>query len=98
MLPFEDQERQLRKKFKHAPDFGVHAPPGPAGWRAFYDAVAAHLAEAEPIAGTYRGEARTLCFCKRTGLVAIFDGGLFVSGWLCSPAQARAITERGALS
>lgn len=91
-------KRQLKKKFKHAADFGIsgnYTQTAPA----FESAIKAHVMnpEVQEIAGSYRGQLVTHYFDFVTNLNVIMDtAGNFGSGWI-NYAQIQAVTITGKL-
>ncbi len=91
-------EVQLRKKFKHACDFGVLGHCSSQTLLEFKAAVEAHLesSRVKVIFGTLRGRSMVHYFDPTTSLnVSMSDNGDFVSGWKLSPAQVRALIDSG---
>jgi hypothetical protein len=93
-------EKQLKKKFKHAQDFGVLGNPDKANMQKFKSAIQRHVFDNEtmPISGTYRGMNVTHYLNPKTGLNVIVDpSGQFHSGWKLSSAQLKYVLSTGKL-
>lgn len=91
---------QLEAKYKHAPDFGVHAARGAAGFDAFGEAIESFLNDIATVrlVGTYRGRSAILSFNPESRLVVVqAPDGAFVSGWRMSEAQFENVITRGSL-
>ncbi|MBA3414990.1 MAG: hypothetical protein H0U10_07195 [Chloroflexia bacterium] len=76
-------EEQLRKKFKHAIEFGVRDRPSRSGLEAFAAAVRAHAADGDTVVlrATFRGNLPVVLFVGRTNnlMVMALESGLFLS-------------------
>lgn len=80
--------RQLQKKFKHAPDFGVHGNWNTENAEAFARAVQEHVARTDPVTGTLNRQSGTWYFDPQTGVGAFFnDANEFVTGFRLTPGQ-----------
>ena len=95
-------DRQLQKKFKHAPDFGVRGDFNRAAARAFREAMETFIdREATMVkTGTMRGQSGEVTFFLDPATrrcVATDDAGNFISGWKLSPKQLQELRERGHL-
>jgi hypothetical protein len=93
-------EKQLKKKFKHARDFGVLGNPNKANVLTFKSAIQRHVFDTEttPILGTYRGVTVTHYLNPKTGLNVIVDSsGQFHSGWKLNSAQQKYVLSTGKL-
>ena len=92
--------RQLQRKFKHAPDFGVHGNYNKENLLLFRDKIVAHMKDPNTrvIEGTFRGKEVTMYFDELTGLNVIVDSeGNFLSGWKLFKDQYTNVKDRGAL-
>ena len=93
--------RQLQAKYKHARDFGISGPYGPATVQAFAAAIRAHVAAPTTpvIAGTFRGTIPVIFYVDpATGLtVMTTPTGDFISGWKLSSQQLQHILSSGRL-
>ena len=95
---FDDQ--QLKKKHKHAPDFGVEKNYNAKNAEAFKKALDDHMNDPRTrhIDGSYQGKPAILDYNPDTGLVVVRKpNGEFVSGWKATGPQAKNIEERGSL-
>ena len=92
---------QLRKKFKHAPAFGVDIGPSPEGLRAFEAAMRLHLSSSDAVVrrGTFRGMRRVVLFVGQTSgrLVMTSETGEFISAWQLGNAQLHNVLARSSL-
>ena len=92
--------RQLQRKFKHAPDFGVDGNYNKENLLLFRDKIVAHMKDANTrvIEGTFRGKEVTMYLNEGTRLNVILDsGGNFLSGWRLFKNQFTNVRDRGAL-
>lgn len=92
--------RQLQKKFKHAPDFGVTGNYSNANAQAFQRALESHVRDAatQVIQGAYRGQTVTHYYNPNTGLNLVRNAqGAFESGWRLSPDQVLHLLRHGRL-
>ena len=99
-VPLQDNDKQVQRKYKHAPDFGVQEPQGRAGFDKFDAALRQFLHDPSTlhIDGTYGKQPAILNVNPDSGLVVIQspDGNL-ISAWKCTPEQLNNILIRGSL-
>ena len=92
---------QVRKKFKHAPDFGVLGNPNRKNYELFKDRIVEHMnnPSTQIIEGTFKKIEVTHYFNPETGLNVFFnrDNNKFISGWLLKDDQLDNMVNRGAL-
>ena len=94
------EHKQLEKKYKHAPAFGVDAPRGAEGFKQFEDALQnfTRSPATESKVGTYHGQPAILHFDRQTGQAVVQKPtGEFWSGWRLSPDQLNNVITRGSL-
>ena len=92
--------RQLQRKFKHAPDFGITGPYNTANRASFAEAVERHVSSpaTRAIPGTYHRQAVTHFVDPRTGLNVMRDAdGAFISGYRLNAEQLRHVLATGRL-
>ena len=93
-------QKQIQRKFKHAPDFGVDGSYNTSNARAFEEAIRNHVSSdtTKAISGTYRGQSVTHYVDTSSRLNVMVDSqGSFVSGWRLGPDQLRNVLHRGNL-
>ena len=93
-------QRQLQKKFKHAPDFGVNGNFNKANATQFNSSINQHINSSgvNAIQGTYRGQNVIHHVNPQTGLNVIENSsGAFQSGWKLSPQQLDHVLSSGKL-
>lgn len=93
---------QVRKKFKHAPDFGVLGNPNRKNYELFKDRIVDHMNNPSTIIkeGTYKKNIEVLhYFNEETGLNVMIrqDDNTFLSGWKLNNKQSENVKNRGAL-
>lgn len=92
--------RQLRRKFKHAADFGVPGPYNQTQATRFAQALRAHVEDRAMLVlrGTYRG-APVMHFVHPTTGLDVMCGAdnAFISGWRLTPEQLTNVLTRGRL-
>lgn len=97
---FHATQKQLQKKFKHAPHFGVHGNWNPANAANFEAALNKHVQDTanEVIKGKYHNVAAIIHVNPTTGLAVVSDlNGTFVSGWRLSAQQLKNVRAHGNL-
>jgi hypothetical protein len=93
-------EKQLKKKFKHAQDFGVLGNPDNANVQKLKSPIQRHVFDIEttPSSGTYRGMNVVHYLNPKSRLNVIVDSlGQFHSGWKLSAAQLKHVLSTGKL-
>ncbi|WP_207260286.1 hemagglutinin repeat-containing protein [Desulfovibrio sp. Huiquan2017] len=94
-------ERQLKRKFKHAEDFGVEGKNyNPSKGEEFRKALDAHIHNSDTveIKGTYRGQEVIHYINPKTGNnVMKSKSGDFISGWRLTVDQIENVLKRGKL-
>lgn len=95
-------DRQIRRKFKHAPSFGVLGNPNRRNFELFKDRIVEHMMN--PLttikAGTYKKNIEVFhYFNEKTGLNVMIrqDDNTFLSGWKLKDDQIKNLKSRGAL-
>lgn len=96
------EDLQVRKKFKHAPDFGVLGNPNRKNYELFKDKIGEHMTDPSTIIkkGTYKKSIEVLHYCnEQTGLNVMIrqNDGTFLSGWKLNDQQRQNVKDRGAL-
>jgi len=93
---------QVRKKFKHASDFGILGNPNRKNYELFKDRIVDHMKN--PLTrikeGTYKKNIEVLhYFNEETGLNVMIrqDDNTFLSGWKLNNQQLENVKNRGAL-
>ena len=92
--------RQLQKKFKHAPDFGITTPWNKAAAAKFKSAINQHINShgTRRIVGKYRGDDAIHYLDPSTGLNVISNpNGQFLSGWKLGAEQLKNVLRHGGL-
>ncbi|MDA0119045.1 colicin D domain-containing protein [Vibrio sp. T11.5] len=92
--------KQLKKKFKHAVDFGVKGNCNSKNLKQFDQAIRDHIIApgTQEIDGSYRGEKVQLHTDPATGLTVILEpDGKFLSGWKLNPKQLECVLNTGKL-
>jgi hypothetical protein len=93
--------RQIQKKFKHAPDFGVSGNYNPKNAQLFKDKIIQHMKNPSTkfLEGTFKTTKVTHYFDPKTGLNVMFNNetNKFISGWKLTDKQFKNIQDRGAL-
>lgn len=102
MIPskFNFPESQLKKKHKHALDFGVEGHYNAQTSLDFKTALIAHMENdgLKVIVGTYRGRSVIHYFNPSTSLnIVLTDEGNFLTGWKLNPCQVRSLINTGTL-
>jgi len=91
--------KQLKRKFKHAIDFGVNGNPNKQGLAEFENAIKNHVNSSNTmdIKGTYRWDQDVShYFDPKTNLDVIIDiNGNFISAWRLSEKQTSDLLEKG---
>ncbi len=93
-------DKQLHKKFRHAPDFGVSGNLNKGNVKKFAEAIKSHILNPnnEIIVGTYRGNPAIFHVEPDNGLTVIQKpNGDFWSGWVLNSQQLRYVLENGKL-
>ncbi|WP_407635867.1 colicin D domain-containing protein [Pseudodesulfovibrio piezophilus] len=94
-------EKQLKRKFKHAGDFGIEGKNyNPSKGERFRKAIDDHVRNTETveIKGTYRGQDVVHYVNPKTGNNVIKKpDGEFISGWKLKPDQLKNVLTRGKL-
>jgi hypothetical protein len=93
---------QVRKKFKHAPDFGILGNPDRKNYELFKDRIVDHMKNPSTRIkeGTYKKNIEVLhYFNEETGLNVMIrqDDNTFLSGWKLNNQQLENVKNRGAL-
>jgi len=89
-------EKQIQKKFKHSPDFGVIGHFSNANAARLERAIIAHVKDRAtvPIEGVYREKPATHFFNQKTRLNVVRNpDGTFRSGWKMNAQQVRYLLE-----
>nr|WP_276208168.1 colicin D domain-containing protein [Vibrio neptunius] len=92
--------KQLKKKFKHAVDFGVKGNCNSTNLKQFDQAIRDHIIApgTQKIDGSYRGDKVQLHTDPTTGLTVILEpDGKFLSGWKLNPKQLECVLNTGKL-
>ena len=93
--------KQIQKKYKHAPDFGISGNYNQKNAQLFKDKIVEHMKEpsTQIIEGTFKKIEVTHYFNPETGLNVFFnrDNNKFISGWLLKDDQLDNMLNRGAL-
>lgn len=92
--------RQLQRKFKHAPVFGITGTANTASLTRYAEAIVRHVRDpaTRAINGTYRRQQVTHFFNPNTGVnVVRSSDGRFVSGWRLSTDQLINLLNHGGL-
>jgi hypothetical protein len=93
--------RQIQKKYKHAPDFGVSGNYNLENAQLFKDKVIEHMKKTSTqiIEETFKNIEVTHYFDPETGLNVFFnrDNKKFISGWLLKDDQLDNMVNRGSL-
>ena len=93
--------KQIQKKYKHAPDFGISGNYNQENAQLFKDKIIEHMKEpsTQIIEGTFKKIEVTHYFNLETGLNVFFnrDNNKFISGWLLKDDQLDNMVNRGAL-
>ncbi|MGA9380693.1 MAG: colicin D domain-containing protein [Phormidium sp.] len=93
-------DKQLKKKFKHASDFGIVGCCSLENVKKFKMAIEAHLQSSsiQVIKGTYRKKSAVHYFNPQTSLNVLFDDNqLFWSGWKLTENQIKHLIDTGNL-
>ena len=93
---------QVRKKFKHAPDFGILGNPNRKNYELFKDRIVDHMKNPSTKIkeGTYKKNIEVLhYFNEETGLNVMIrqNDNTFLSGWKLNNKQLENVKDRGAL-
>ncbi|MBF6064932.1 hypothetical protein IU494_30260 [Nocardia terpenica] len=99
-VPVKIDPKQVEKKYKHAPDFGVTDPRGKGGFDKFAQAVKWVVDDPATIhiKGSYRGQPAILNYDPNGSLIVVQDmDGQFVSGWKLNDDQTQSVLNRGKL-
>lgn len=95
------ENKQIQKKYKHAPDFGISDNFNQKNAQLFKDKIIEHMKEpsTQIIEGTFKKIEVTHHFNPETGLNVFFNRGnnKFISGWLLKDDQLNNMLNRGAL-
>jgi hypothetical protein len=95
------ENKQIQKKFKHAPDFGVLGNYTPENAPLFKDKIIQHMKNPSTkiLEGTFKTTEVTHYLDPKTGLNAMFNNetNKFISGWKLTDKQFKNIQDRGAL-
>lgn len=80
------EDLQIRKKFKHAPDFGIFGKPNRKNYELFKNKIEEHMTDPSTIIkkGTYDDVLHYLHYCnEQTGLNVLIrqNDGTFLTGW-----------------
>ena len=89
---------QVRKKFKHTPDFGILGNPNRKNYEFFKDRIVDPSTKIKE--GTYKKNIEVLhYFNEETGLNVMIrqDDNTFLSGWKLNNKQLENVKNRGAL-
>lgn len=88
-------EKQLRKKFKHAADFGVTGNQSRAKFQDFNLAIQKHINKKgiKKVKGSYRGDNVVFYTDPKSGLTVIEKNGEFLSGWKLSNQQLQHVLK-----
>lgn len=93
--------KQIQKKYKHAPDFGISGNFNQKNAQLFKDKIIEHMKEpsTQITEGTFKKIEVTHYFNLETGLNVVFnrDNNKFISGWLLKDDQLDNMLNRGAL-
>lgn len=93
--------KQIQKKYKHAPDFGITGNYNQENTQLLKDKIIEHMKEpsTQIIEGTFKKIEVTYYFNPETGLNVFFntDNNKFISGWLLKNDQLDNMVNRGAL-
>src|SRR5210317_1098115 len=93
--------KQIQKKYKHAPDFGISGNYNHKNAQLFKDKIIEHMKDpsTQIIEGTFKKTEVTHYFNPETGLNVFFnrDNNKFISGWLLKDDQLDNMVNRVAL-
>jgi hypothetical protein len=96
------EDLQVRKKFTHAPDFGILGNPNRENYELFKDRIEDYIRN--PLTrikkGTYKKNIEVLhYFNEETGLNVMIrqNDNTFLSGWKLNKQQLQNVEDRGAL-
>lgn len=93
--------KQIQKKYKHAPDFGISGDYNRENGQLFKDKIIEHMKNPSTkiLEGTFKTIEVTHYFNPETGLNVFFnrDNNKFISGWLLKDDQLYNMVNRGAL-
>nr|UZC30174.1 hypothetical protein [Entomoneis sp.] len=93
--------KQIQKKYKHAPDFGISGNYNQENAQLFKDKIIEHMKEpfTQIIEGTFKKTEVTHYVNLETGLNVVFnrDNNKFISGWLLNNQQLQNVKDRGGL-
>jgi hypothetical protein len=96
------EDLQVRKKFTHAPDFGILGNPNRENYELFKDRIIDHIQNPSTRIkkGTYKKNIEVLhYFNEETGLNVMIrqNDKTFLSGWKLNNQQLQNVKDRGAL-
>lgn len=93
--------KQIQKKYKHAPNFGISDNYNQKNAQLFKNKIIEHMKDpsTQIIEGTFKKIEVTHYFNPETGLNVFFnrDNNKFISGWLVKDDQLDNMVNRGAL-